>query len=121
MNDQKDKNKEEMYKPEASHTNATIACACRMSSQTQSPLWRHCKCEVGHNKFDAYYGLLGYQGDPCMQSAHNQIIRYILKNYNDLKITQYMDHKHRKEGKSTYHENCKTTLNVMVMLKFLRR
>jgi hypothetical protein len=33
-----------------------------------------------------------------MQSAHNQIIRYILKKfYNDLKTAQYMDHKHCKE------------------------
>jgi hypothetical protein len=110
MNDQKDKNKEEMYKPAATRMNATAACACPLSSQTQSPLWRHCKREVDHHKFDAYHNLLGYQGDPCTQSAHNQITRYKLKNYNDLKTVQYMDHKHCKEGKSTYREKLQDNL-----------
>ena len=76
MNDQKFKNKEEMYTPEASHMNINEAYACRLSSQNQSPLWRHCKCEVDHNKYDVYHGFVGYQDDPCMQSAHNQITWY---------------------------------------------
>jgi hypothetical protein len=46
-----------------------------------------------------YHGLLGYQCDPCMQSAHNQIIRYKLKNYNDLKTAQYMHQKQWKRRK----------------------